>query len=78
MAVRILLDAQSRPFKQEISGWRFSNRQPFVMRDFAEFDTSKNYLFGCKDCGSTEFNSAGESRVECDSCSTQYIVVWSN
>lgn len=78
MTVRILLDVQRKPCKQEIKGWGFRDRAPFLMRNFDEYDASKNYLFVCKDCGSTEFNSASESNVECDSCSARYVVAWTN
>lgn len=78
MTVRILLDAQHSPYKQEISGWRFSDKAPFVMRDFANHDPAKDYLFKCRECGSNEFNSNCGALVECDSCSTEYVVVWAN
>lgn len=76
MAMRIMLDAQHTPYKQQISGWHYRNKPPYVTQEFAHCDPAKNYLFKCRECGTSEFSCRGESIVECDSCCTEYVVVW--
>lgn len=78
MTVRVMLDAQLGGDKVAISSWMFSNRPPYIDRNFEQYDPDKNYLFKCKveGCGCTEFESLGGGMAQCDNCETGYVFGW--
>ena len=67
--------------KITVSTWRFSHKEPYVDRPtpYGDAGKDKHWVFKChtKGCGHDEFEGLGGGSIQCNNCTTEYIMGWS-